>query len=60
MIVGPDGKPKSPERGPCPGCGSVKHRQLVTGFGGWWSVACVACGAEIESGRGDPPAEGEY
>jgi endogenous inhibitor of DNA gyrase (YacG/DUF329 family) len=60
MIVGADGKPVASTRQPCPTCGATKHRTLNTGFGGYWSVSCAACGAEISAGRGDPPAEGEY
>lgn len=60
MIVGTNGKLIEPGRTPCPGCQSTKHRQLVTGFGGYWSVACLACGETVDKGRGDPPADGEY
>lgn len=44
----------------CQACGGTQKRQLTTGFGGHWSVHCLECGAKVATGRGEPPAEGEY
>lgn len=60
-LYGSDGRAVAAEKKPCPTCKDMRQkRQLVKGFGGFWGVACLACGAEIEAGRGDPPVEGEY
>lgn len=61
MILAADGKPYTEaevnppkHRDPCPACGSLADRLVVTGFGRNWRIVCH-CGWEYSHGRGAVP-----